>query len=830
MREHTQEQLIKEIMWENHQIEEGVRKYREALEDKTLDGTKGGMRLLQEAMPHTVAGIKKAYKEAEATLLSGKAGNQPNWMFLIGMVSAEQAAAITINKVMAHIQTNKGTQGSYGQKQMSLTGVAKLVGQALRQQLMFENWKKNEKIKLKEHNETADIDDQYSKSYAEQLIERARGNVTRPKLARWKAKFETYQNIEWGQDEVVIGMKLIEVLISTNPNIFTYKMISIKGKRTRLLEFTDEAWATITQCNDSAELQSPLLLPTLIEPKEWCYEDGKVVGGYHHMQQPLFTKKLSAHTAADVNAPSQRFLESINKVQETAWSINPYILMVVDMIIGTDKALGGVPRMCELQAPKLDKETFEALTKEERTKFLTKQAGIREDIASQRGRHSAFVRKVAIARKMLTHDRFYFPHFADFRGRLYPMPAELAPQGDQVAKGLLQFAEKRELGESGLFWLKVHIANTFGNDKDSLKDRAKWAEDNINMLADCVIDPLNNTEWAGADAPLPFLAAAYDLVNAYELSDPTQYESHIAVAMDGTCNGMQLLSLLGRDNLGAEKTNCRHFNERFDLYSEVATKVIEICKRETTNNATAEEWYKRLHNNPSKARKTVKRAVMTTPYGVTGRGIAQQLVNDRHCNDLGQVSRATASDYMKECILEAMSEVNGKAVEIMGYFQNVAGALASTEQPLSWYTPMGLKVTQAYYKMADKRVQTVFGTVILWAEDHEMGLDSQKQFQSAAPNVIHSFDAAMLQLTVENLAKKGHTDFAMIHDSYGMHAGSIAELHATLREAAYEIFSTDNLAEFHEYTQAQTDTVLPTLPTQGDYDIAEILRAPYFFS
>jgi len=27
MREHTQEQLIKEIMWENHQIEEDIRKY-----------------------------------------------------------------------------------------------------------------------------------------------------------------------------------------------------------------------------------------------------------------------------------------------------------------------------------------------------------------------------------------------------------------------------------------------------------------------------------------------------------------------------------------------------------------------------------------------------------------------------------------------------------------------------------------------------------------------------------------------------------------------------------------------------------------------------------
>lgn len=830
MRVHTDEDMIKEVIWENHQIDEGVRKYREALETKDAFETKGGMRLLQEAMPNMIKGLKAAYKDAEEQLLNAK-GNTPNWLFLIGLVKPEQAAVITINKAMAHTQVMKGNRHSQGNSApMVMTGVAKMIGQGLRQQLMFENWKANEKTKLKEHNANADEDNQYTKSFAELLIARAKGNVTRPKLARWKAKFETYQNIEWGADEVVIGMKMLEILIEANPSIFSYKMVSIKGKKTRLLELTDEAWATIEHCNESASLQNPLLLPTLIPPLEWHYKDGQVIGGYHHIKQPLFTKKLNAHTAADCNAPSQRFLDSINKIQDTAWSINPYIMMVVDMIIGTGKGLGGVPRVCELEAKRLTTEEYEALSKEERKAFLSEQASIREDIASQRGRYSAFVRKVAVARKMLSHERFYFPHFADFRGRLYPMPAELTPQGDQVAKALLHFAEPKELGESGLFWLKVHAANTFGKDKDSLADRVKWVDENLEMLADCCIDPLTNTEWSNADEPLPFLAACRELTSAYELNDPTQYESHIAIAMDGTCNGMQLLSLLGRDNVGAEKTNCRHFDKRFDLYSEVATKVLEICERERGVNEVASEWYNKLHNNPSKARKTVKRAVMTTPYGVTGRGIAEQLVNDRHCNDMGDVSRASASDYMKDCILEAMSAVNGKAVEIMGYFQETAGALAQAQKPLSWYTPMGLKVTQCYYRLADKRVQTVFGTIALWTEDKDMGLDVQKQYQSAAPNVIHSFDAAMLQMTVEKLASKGHTDFAMIHDSYGVHAGAVAELHATLRQAAYEIFSADSMAEFHEYVQAQTEIELPTPPTQGEYDIAEVLNAPYFFS
>lgn len=823
MKVHSQEDMIKQILWENHQVEEGVARYKQSLEDKTLEETKGGMSQFKKAMPQTIEALKAAYKEADVIMFAKDGGNKPSWPMLIGLVKPEQTAAITLNCMLKHVTTPD--------HMLSLTTLALQIGKSLREQLMFENWKKNEKAIQDEHNATCEEGDTYSKSYAELLIERAKNNMTRSTLARWKKKFNSYNVIEWPHGEsVAIGMKLMNVCLEANPDLFMYKMPMIKGKKTRILHLTESAWAHIQGANDSALFSTPLLLPTLIEPLEWHYNNSELKGGYHHIARPLFSERMNKHTAADVDAPSQEFLDSINNVQNTAWTINPYINMVVNMIVGTGKELGGVPRMCELVAPKLPEEEYNAMTKEERRSYLKNRSTIIEEIASQRGKHGAFVRKLNIASKLLPHSKFFFPHFADFRGRLYPMAQELTPQGDQVAKGLLQFAEAKELGKDGMYWLKVHAANTFGKDKESLDDRVKWATDNLDMMAECAIDPLTNKTWAKADEPLPFLAVCKELTDAHELAFPFSFKSHIAVAMDGTCNGMQLLSLLGRDNLGAEKTNCRSIDSRFDLYSEVAAKVIAICKREMFGNSVAGEWYKKLHNNPSLARKTVKRAVMTTPYGVTGRGIAQQLVGDKHCNDLGDVSRANASDYMKDCILEAMSEVNGKAVEIMGYFQNIAGTMAQQQQPLSWYTPMGLKVTQAYYKMADKRIQTVFGTVVLWAEDKAMGLDAQKQYQSSAPNVIHSFDAAMLQLTVTELTKKGHTAFAMIHDSYGMHAGNVEELHATLRMAAYEIFSADQMAEFHAYVQSQTEIQLPKPPVAGDYDMAEILNAPYFFS
>ena len=192
----------------------------------------------------------------------------------------------------------------------------------------------------------------------------------------------------------------------------------------------------------------------------------------------------------------------------------------------------------------------------------------------------------------------------------------------------------------------------------------------------------------------------------------------------------------------------------------------------------------------------------------------------------------TAAGYMRDCIQEAMSSVNGKAVEIMSYLQGVAEAGAENNVPMSWTTPMGLKVTQSYYGMNRTRIKTVIGEVVLWNEDKDLGLDVSKNKLAASPNVIHSLDAAMLQLTALKMAELHNvSDFAFIHDSYGTHAADIDILHRTLRDSAFDIFSDDFLSDFHRDMSEQLEGVqLPAIPSSGDYDITEILTARYFFS
>ena len=53
----------------------------------------------------------------------------------------------------------------------------------------------------------------------------------------------------------------------------------------------------------------------------------------------------------------------------------------------------------------------------------------------------------------------------DFRGRLYPIPVLLQPQGSDLAKGLLRFARGKPADEKSIKCLEIHGANMYGYKK-----------------------------------------------------------------------------------------------------------------------------------------------------------------------------------------------------------------------------------------------------------------------------------------------------------------------------------------------------------------------------
>jgi DNA-directed RNA polymerase len=85
----------------------------------------------------------------------------------------------------------------------------------------------------------------------------------------------------------------------------------------------------------------------------------------------------------------------------------------------------------------------------------------------------------------------YFPHSMDFRGRAYPVPPHFNHLGNDMCRGLLLFHEAKPLGEKGLQWLKIHLANVYGLDKMSLAERETFADNSLEEVYDSADHPLD---------------------------------------------------------------------------------------------------------------------------------------------------------------------------------------------------------------------------------------------------------------------------------------------------------------------------------------------------
>lgn len=77
------------------------------------------------------------------------------------------------------------------------------------------------------------------------------------------------------------------------------------------------------------------------------------------------------------------------------------------------------------------------------------------------------------------------------------------------------------------------------------------------------------------DKPWEFLAACFELDDAYSLSDPTAFNSSLPCHQDGTCNGLQYYAALGRDLKGGKSVNLCNSDKPQDVYEEVLAVVKE---------------------------------------------------------------------------------------------------------------------------------------------------------------------------------------------------------------------------------------------------------------
>ncbi|RKU47181.1 DNA-directed RNA polymerase [Coniochaeta pulveracea] len=581
-------------------------------------------------------------------------------------------------------------------------------------------------------------------------------------------------------------------------------------------------------------------LPMVVEPEPWTKFDK---GGFVEVPSSLVRIKAGEKDqrvymeAAIARGDMDQVLKGLDVLGRTAWRINRPVFDVMLEAWNSGESIADIPSVNpDLPIPPEPQSSDDPLQKRQ---WLRTVKAIENE---KSGLHSVrcFMNFQLEIARAFRDQTFYFPHNVDFRGRAYPIPTYLNHMGADHVRGLMAFAKGKELGESGLRWLKVHLANVYGYDKASLSDREAFAGKNMEHIVDSVTNPLGGSRWwLKAEDPWQCLAACYELKAAMDLPDPTKYISHLPVHQDGTCNGLQHYAALGGDTWGARQVNLEPGDRPADVYSAVADLVKEsIAKDLQAGNPFAKAM------NGKITRKVVKQTVMTNVYGVTFSGAKKQVLKQLDSlyptiyKDTGLEPLLLAS-YVAMKIFKALGSMFKGAHDIQHWLGEIGGRvcraltpeqleLISSEAPparktrksaesktttvkktaksasksqseelvdkfkstLIWTTPLRMPIVQPYKKSSTRTISTCLQDLILTVPDRTDPVHRRKQLQAFPPNFIHSLDASHMILSALECDEKGLT-FAAVHDSFWTHAADVDVMNDVLRDAFIRIHSED---------------------------------------
>lgn len=454
-------------------------------------------------------------------------------------------------------------------------------------------------------------------------------------------------------------------------------------------------------------------------------------------------------------------------------------------------------------------------------------------------------------------------------------------------------------------WLAIHVANTAGHDKLSFEDRVKWTEDNTPMIHVIADDPIENRKlWTDADSPFCFLAACFEWSEfkrqgyGYMSSIPVAQDGtcsglqHYSAMLRDPVGG-SAVNLVPSDKP----------QDIYRVVADRVVEVLESYSLENTTRedyVLAQQWLCSGLIN----RKITKRAVMTLPYGSTLFSAKQYIreyveeVREKNPEMVpwSLVREVCSADHEGDADSEPVADPTGKACawlgkivwdcihstviaasEAMAWLQKVTDVVSGEAgRPMSWVTPSGFIVLQRYHQVKARRIKTQLAGELVYRSsgagakttpkqletccgstndkltaptvvkltllEETDQLDPKGQRQGIAPNFVHSMDAsALVYAVVYANQQHGIDSFALIHDSFGTHAGGegagdSSRLAKAIRDSFVDMYeNNDVLASFEQQTKQaicedKVTTPFPDRPQKGTLDLQEVKASRYFFS
>lgn len=808
--------LEEQLLWEEECLNRGCSLYidsQDSLRDKS-------QHTRCDAMKHIISDRLKDVEEVTKELVEdkgAKAGKYYIW-----------------RKIIRNI-----TQGNYAQVAYISTKVAiSNAAESKNQNTVVTN--------IARHIET-ELKCQLFEATHPEYFDKIRASMKKQKVTSRRHQYITYmkkfQQFElswqkWSASECIhIGGLLLHAVLNVYGDLIQIKKKPREnGKQgsIHIVGLTEYAVEWLRETELEIGMLRPQMLPLKIQPRDWT---GQNSGGYYtpRMKMQFIKTKTKTHRNWIRNKRPQAHYDAANKLQSTAWRINKRVLDVQEIVFKKELGIGTpaaspapMPVFPSHLADKKDEELTVAEAAEKVAwKVATKEAHFHE--RKRKSQVIMFLRGFNLAKELRDWEEFYFAFNTDFRGRFYCATDTLSPQGADIHRGLIEFKRGKPLGEHGGKWLAIHGANVFG-ENGSFADKLAWVKENTPYVQQVVDDPISyRSFWSEADKPYQFLAWCFEWVDS-QYGQNQDYISHIKIALDGSCNGLQHFSAMLRDEVGAHATNLINTESPNDIYQEVANVLIGKLE-ERTSEPLARKWLKL-----GITRKCTKRPVMTTPYSATQRScrayVEEYIRDNRHKMKISDMEVLEMSKYLTPILWTSIHEVVVAAMKAMNWLSKTVG-----DKQVGWVTPVGFPVFQYYQKTPRKHLKThLDGDMFYWDTDAKGTNDKTKQKSGIVPNFVHSIDATHLVMTVN---KTEGLDLGIIHDDFGTHAGDTEEFSKIIREAMYELYTGENpllsyakqrkIDVYYEDEELPRKTT-PTLPRDGKYNIEEIMEAKYFFS
>ena len=540
---------------------------------------------------------------------------------------------------------------------------------------------------------------------------------------------------------------------------------------------------------------TPHFLPCVLPPKPWniLRRHGKhpvIRGGYHTLDVKRRYNFVRGRATSGWAAEHLRLLSqghipdvfaAVNAVQSTAWKINRRVYDVLKPI------------------------TPETI----RVRMLDTDTERRWEVEVS----NPTFRALAIAERFLDDAAIYFPHTLQVSGRLQPGPVDLNPNGNDAVKALLTFAHGKPLKtQEAADALAVHGANCFGGvkgaagGKPTLVERIAWVKEHEQGILAIARDPnAHSVVKESASDPWQFLAFCFEWEGYTR--DGLRFVSSLPVTADGTCSGLQHLSVMLRDEEGGRETNLVPSDAPQDLYRTIAEKV-------------------------GMPREQVKPPVMVYLYGEGPKSRREKFMQ-------GGMTKAEAAIAERK-VLAAIKSTVGEAAKVMDWLQDIARRSADRDRPMHWQTPAGLPVWLIKGEEESVRFDMEAGEIrkALWfklpkADSEGVAIPDKDDMVTGITAIfVHSMDAAHLMLTMAEAWRAGMRSLTTVHDNFGTVAADAPKLWRILREQFVAMYEKhDVLAELRAQLNAACPELdIPAPPEHGKLNLQGVKQSKYFFS